>query len=332
MPLQIHDELLGLAPLTFTNYRQRRYLGDDLCLPLAEFTAADQARVRALYEFLQELFALLDRTGEISPEKLPRVFEFIAGQDVKGHLAEAQAFGTDSYRAHPSELLAKTIHDLRGGGLTLLLNRLLFAQKGKLTAETARSLFFLARDHLKIMRNALLGLDDAKREEDLLPKLHALDYIVEKWADSILSTQERQIRLAVDSQFDGNITECCVEFGALDRILYNLINNACRHTAADEICLTILPLPNEQDLRFVLANRVTAEEEARLAGRELRELFQPGVSSTGSGLGLTVAADFVAHAYGLSSRTRALEKAYLGAVLLEHEFTAWFHWPIAPDI
>lgn len=182
------------------------------------------------------------------------------------------------------------------------------------------------------MRNALLGLDDAKRAEDLLPKLHGIDFIVEKWKGAALGAQERQIRLEVESHFDGNISECCVEFGALDRILYNLINNACRHTSADEIRLAIVPLPKEQDLRFVLSNRVTAEHETQLAARELGDMFKPGVSSTGSGFGMTVAADFVANAYGLGSRDIAVKKAYLGAKVMDHQFAAWFHWPIAPDI
>jgi signal transduction histidine kinase len=199
-------------------------------------------------------------------------------------------------------------------------------------AEAVRSLFFLTRDHLKIMRNALLELDDAKRAEDLEPKLHGIDFIVAKWKGAMLGTEDRQIRLAVDSQFEGNISECCVEFGALDRILYNLMNNACRHTPADEIRLSILPLPQERDLRFVLANPVRPEDESRLAAQDMAELFKPGVSSTGSGFGMTVAADFVANAYGLGSRDTAVRKAYLGAKMVEGEFTAWFHWPIAPDV
>ena len=103
----------------------------------------------------------------------------------------------------------------------------------------------------------------------------------------MLGAEERQIRLEVESHFKANISE----FGALDCILYNLINNACRHTCAGKIRLSILPLPKEQDLRFVLSNGVGSSDETRLAQRDLCELFKPGVSSTGSGFGMTVAAD-----------------------------------------
>ena len=329
-----NDQLLELAPLALPNYRKRRYLGDDLCLPLSEFTRADEERIRALYVLLEEMFGVVSGFDgdDVSPAKLAQAAEFIGRQDVRAIIRNVQAFGTESHQARPSELMAKTIHDLRGGGLTLLLNRLQFAQMGTVNAETVRSLFFLTRDHLKIMRNALLELDDAKREEDLEPKLHGIDFIVEKWKGAMLGIEDRQIRLAVDSHFDGNISECCVEFGALDRILYNLMNNACRHTPADEIRLSILPLPQERDLRFVLANQVRPEDERRLETQDLADLFKPGVSSTGSGFGMTVAADFVANAYGLGSRDAAVRKAYLGAKVLDGEFTAWFHWPIAPDV
>jgi signal transduction histidine kinase len=331
--MMTNAQLLDLAPVRLPNYRKRRYLGDDLCLPMAEFTAADAERIRNLYAFLEEMFALVGRDTDFAPEKLARVSAFIDQQDVSAWIRSVQAFGSESYAAAPTELMAKTIHDLRGGGLTMLLNRLQFMQLGdEVNAEAIRSLFFLTRDHLKMMRNALLGLDDPKREEDLLPKLHGIDLVVEKWKDATLHAHQRQIRLEVESHFRGNISECCVEFGALDRILYNLMNNACRHTSAAQIRLSIAALPEERDLRFVLANPISPADEAALSKRELRELFQPGVSSTGSGFGMTVAADFVANAYGLSSRNKAVEKAYLGAKVVEHQFTAWFHWPIAPDI
>ena len=334
IPMMTTDKLLELAPLTLPNYRKRRYLGDDLCLPLSDFAPTDAERIRTLYDILEEMFALLTgfRDDDVSPARFEQASEFIGKQDVRSIIQSVQAFGIESYEARPTELMAKTIHDLRGGGLTLLLHRVQFAQMGEMGTDALRSLFFLTRDHLKIMRNALLELDDAKREKDLEPKLHGIDFIVEKWQGAMLGNEEREIRLDVDSRFEGNISECCVEFGALDRILYNLMNNACRHTPANDIRLSILPLPDERDLRFVLANKVKPEDEARLASQDMASLFKPGVSSTGSGFGLTVAADFVANAYGLGSRDSAVRKSYLGAKMLDGEFTAWFHWPIAPDV
>jgi signal transduction histidine kinase len=129
------------------------------------------------------------------------------------------------------------------------------------------------------------------------------------------------------------ISECCVEFGALDRILYNLLNNACRHSAAERIHLALFPVPDEngENLRFVLLNALKEEDRVRLRSMDLKTLFQVGVSSTGSGYGLHVAAEFVAHAFGLASPEEAVADRYLGANLIADQFAIWFHWPIVAE-
>ncbi len=55
------------------------------------------------------------------------------------------------------------------------------------------------------------------------------------------------------------------------------------------------------------------------------------MSSTGSGFGLTVVADFVAGAFGLRDRAEALRERYVGAILDGHTFRVWFHWPMAHE-
>ncbi len=324
----------GLAPTSLRNSRPRRYLGDDMCLPLLAFVAPDQERIRSLYKFLGNLLAAFDRGGECRDETLREIAAIASVSAISKIMSETRQLGLQSAEANPTELFATTVHDIRGGGLSLLLARLQFAHQDGWKIESARTIFFLTRDHLKIMRNALLGLDDAKREEDLQPKLHGTGFIVEKWQNALLVGGERQTRLKIESEFDGNIAECCVEFGALDRILYNLINNACRHTAEDIIRLFILKMPSEkvENLRFVLTNRLSATDAESLTGQNMKDLFKPGVSTTKSGFGLTVAADFVANAYGLISRNKALEGGYIGATVIEDQFIAWFHWPIAGNI
>ena len=129
-----------------------------------------------------------------------------------------------------------------------------------------------------------------------------------------------------------------MEFGALDRVLYNLVNNACRHTASGRVKLSIHshPVGDEQpdDLRFEVSNPVDEADGRHLRNRgDLAALFQPSVSSTGSGFGMTVALDFVSNAYGLPQREQALAGRYLGARLTpENDFVAWFHWPVADDV
>jgi hypothetical protein len=165
--------------------------------------------------------------------------------------------------------------------------------------------------------------------EDLLPKLHGTDLIAQKWQGANLNGNGRAIRLEVECPQSAEISECCVEFGALDRILYNLINNACRHTETDHIRLVLLPIPDSdgENLRFVLINTVSANDLSILRNQPLEALFEEGTSTTGSGYGLAIASDFVSHAYGLQSQSQAIQGGYLGATIIDDSFAAWFHWP-----
>ena len=303
-----------------------------------EFVESDQLRIRSSYRFLEEIFAPLKRYHASGDQTaLSQIQSVVDGLKMSDVLDTVRHLGIASLESNPSELLGKTVHDLRGGAMSSLIGLLQLAQMVPLNRLKAHQLFFLTRDHLKIMRNALLGLDDAKRQADLLPAMHGVDLIIEKWQDAVLGNSERQTSLHVESDYFGNIAECCVEFGALDRVLYNLINNACRHTASGEVKLSIHGQPaghvQPDNLRFSVSNPVGMEEGHQLSERgDLRVLFEPGVSSTGSGLGLTVAADFVKNAYGLRSDRSALDGHYLGARFDHGEFSAWFHWPIAADV
>jgi signal transduction histidine kinase len=303
-----------------------------------EFAEVDQRLITSSYRFLEEIFVPLKRYHASGDQAaLGQIQSMVDGLEMNEVLNMVRHLGVASLQANPGELLGKTVHDLRGGAMSSLIGLLQLAQMVPLNRLKAHQLFFLTRDHLKIMRNALLGLDDVKRQADLLPAMHGVDLIIEKWQHAVLGNRERQTRLEVESDYSGNIAECCVEFGALDRVLYNLINNACRHTASGEVKLSIHGQPagcaHPDNLCFCVSNPVGVEEGHQLSERgDLRRLFEPGVSSTGSGLGLTVAADFVTNAYGLRSHGAALDGRYLGARFHRGGFHAWFHWPIAADV
>ncbi len=321
------EPLLELAPLDLINHRTRRYHGDDLCVSVTEFSVDDQQRLRFLYRQLQSLLELL--SPDQSGPSVQRTKAFLRQGTLEEFVNAARSFGRSSYAAQPTPRMAKAIHDLRGGGLTPLVAQLELARLLGLSDVAVNALYFLTRDHLKIMRNALLGLDDAKRQEDLLPKIHGTDFIVQKWQGATLHSQDRDIRLEVDCPIASDISECCVEFGALDRILYNLINNACRHSAGDSIRLTLFPVPSTEgeNLRLVLQNAISDSDREHLSALEMGKLFEEGTSTTGSGYGLAIATEFVTHAYGLKNSAQAIAGGYLGAALLENSFAAWFHWP-----
>ena len=93
------------------------------------------------------------------------------------------------------------------------------------------------------MRNAITGLDEARRESDRTPKAHNVKLILDKWQESVVgpypSKDGRPVRMVVDSRYEGALTECGLESAAVDRIFYNLANNACRHSTCDAIEMMI---------------------------------------------------------------------------------------------
>jgi signal transduction histidine kinase len=319
-------DLLELAPVVLQNWRSKRYHGENLAISIEAFLESDRAIIHELYDFLQEL---LDRLKKESRDEA-RLIEMLSPGRIEPLIEHVSELGKLSYEADPQPLLARTIHDLRGGGLTPLLGLIQYASLDGPTPAILNSLFFLTRDHLKIMRNALLGLDDAARTRDLEPKLHSTDLIVEKWDGTLLNSDKGEIRLAVHCPESVDISECCVEFGALDRILYNLLNNACRHTAQGVIDLLLFPVPDRAggNLRCVLVNALAAADEAYLRNVDLQSLFDAGVSTTGSGYGLSMVAEFVANAFGLGNSDQAVGGKYVGVTLRQGKFVIWFHWPI----
>ena len=351
---QIHspvpDFLLALAPLRLPNHRRERYAGDNLCIALDQVAPRDQELLRNLYRQLNELLFTIADTSTTDAQKWEKVQGWIDRYDLDAIINEVRELGLASHEHDPGERLAKAMHDVRGGALSSLLGRLQLFGHLHTMSGALNVLFVQARDHLKIMRNAIVGLDEPRREADRTPKAHAMALMLGKWHESVVGPKwhERPIRMQIDCRYEGALTECCLESAAIDRIFYNLAANACRHATDERLEMAIFPIPEPPGdcLRFVLSNRVSEADAARLGatiraggadstelgtGQSLFALFEPEVSSTGSGFGLTVVADFVAGAFGLRDRAEALRERYVGAILDGQTFRVWFHWPMAHD-
>ena len=345
----IAGSLLDLAPTKLPNLRATRYAGDSLYVSLDTMADRDRSLLGNLYRVLTDLLSVFIDTASDDAQKWDELDRWIKGHDLRLLIDDVRELGMESYARSPNEELAKAMHDVRGGALSALLGRLQLLGRLPRNQSQMKTLFVLTRDHLKIMRNALTGLDDERREADRAQKSHHMRLMLEKWHDSVVGPKwhERPVRMSVDCRYDGALTECCLESAAIDRVFYNLANNACRHAASDQIDMTIFPLPgNPECLRFVLSNEVNetdamllhslirrggADSVDRGSGQSLLALFEPEVSSTGSGFGLTVVAEFVAEAFGLHDRKEALRERYVGAVIEGNVFLAWFHWPAASD-
>ncbi len=344
------NPLLALAPLRLPNHRRVRYDGDDQYVGLDQLAAHDEMLLRSLYQRLSELLYTIADTSTTDEQKWESVHGWIERHNLDKIIDEARELGHASHDKKPSEKLAKAMHDVRGGALSSLLGRLQLLGYLRSLPEALNVLFVQARDHLKIMRNAVVGLDEVRREADRTPKTHAMALMLDKWHKSVVGPQwrDRPIRMEIDCRYEGPLTECCLESAAIDRIFYNLAANASRHAADERLEMVIFPIPEPPGdcLRFVLSNRINEADAARLRtltqaggaddahpgnGGSLLALFDPEVSSSGSGFGLTVVADFVAGAFGLRDRAEALRERYVGAVLDDQTFRAWFHWPMAHD-
>jgi hypothetical protein len=328
------NDLASLAPERLPSYRQERYRGDAMSIPLDAFDDAGQTLLRQLYAVLRELRRQLEPTGTaaslLALRQLIDAHHWPALIVALRRLAVRPDAGVDPLRA------AQVLHDLRGGALQALVMQLQLVELDLLTADDVPWLWFLARDHLKIMRNGVAGIDPAGAARDEADRLHGANLIVEKWQGAAYGAPEARATVRVDSAFRGMIAERCLEFSALDRVLYNLVNNASRHAADGEVALALLPVPAGEptELRIGVANRVTDEQRERLhrmVGGDISRLFGGGLTTGGSGQGLRICAEFVQHAYGVPSLDAALAGGYLGIIEPDERFIVWVHWPIAGE-
>lgn len=344
----ISSSLLDLAPQRLPNHCTTRYKADDVCVALKDLAERDRLLLVTLYGQLTALLFAIADTASDDARKWHDVGLWIGKSKLDRIIDEVRELGVQSHEQNPSTKLSKAMHDLRGGALSALLGRLQLLDHLPRDSEQLKTLFVLARDHLKIMRSAVVDLDEVRHEADKRPKSHDIQLILDKWQDSVIGPkwEQRPVRMSIDCRYAGALTECCLESAAVDRIFYNVANNACRHVVGARIDMAIFPVPDpaSECLRFVLSNRVGEEDVAYLEsmghegaasravqgkGLDLPRLFEPAVSSTGSGYGLTVVADFVAGAFGLRDSRQALRERYVGAILEEGIFRVWFHWPAA---
>jgi signal transduction histidine kinase len=328
------DQLHALAPPSLPSYRNSRYFGDDNSVVLSDFTPADQAVIKDMYAALITLMELIRQQKDTGFD-LPSLQALLAQLSWSALIQRLQHLG-DSLPEHIAAHLGEAIHDIRGGSFAALSINLQMLGLGLVEHDDLLRIFFLVRDHLKIMRNAVRDIDPQRYQADWEQKLHNVKLIVEKWTNTIHKVSNTTARIDLDCRFDGNISERCLEFSALDRVLYNMVNNAVRHTADDVVYLSIFPANPDQphDVRFVIYNAITPAHRQILHdrfGANLNQVFGSGFTTGGSGLGLRICAHFVANAYGVHEFEQATGAGYLGAALLDDYFVNWFHWPVAAD-
>lgn len=325
------ETLAALLPSRYRNLRDKRYRGEGFDISLRSLSPVDQEHIRVLYGFAKDLYvAWIVMQEQPDWEALrTRIVSFLSPP----LSLSVKELGRESLAAcAPGDAetsLGKVMHDIRGGALMPLQ---LYAHMAQEEADPVqlRSAVFLARDQAKMMRNILPDLDPEVRGADEAEKPHYIRAVVEKW-DRFQFERPGQApgQVSVNCSYDGLLASCCLEASAVDRIVYNYINNAIRFTAGPQIRMEILPV-GEHVVRWLVANPVTTDQAAWLQDRtrgDLSSLFRGGITRGGHGLGLSNCADFVAAAFGLHDIDEALEGKYLGAVVRDGCYVAWAHWP-----
>jgi hypothetical protein len=315
-----------LAPARLSNDRAERFDGSGFSSPLSAFSPAQQGALKVIYESVTSVDASWRDRG---PEGVTAVREQLANLDTQRLSAAASALSGK----HSDPAIGRIIHDIRGGGLCLLLGAAELIREGWFEDDMIRSSVGAARDHAKMMRAVLPEIDPERFAIDEANRVHGTDGVVAAFDGLRVSQLGREISVAVHCEYHGGISARCLEIAALDRVVYSLVNNAVRFSAGDTVELFIF-LVDGSLTRWVVRNAITADQRDWLeqnARDELGELFSGGVSRGGTKVGLSNCAEVVAACFGLSSPLEAVRGKYVGAKATDTDFYAWFHWPTCPS-
>ena len=307
-----------------------RYGGDGLDWSIRRLATTDRRALQDFYDAMLKLLATQIGFGDNTQNHIHTLTTWMVAVNWQSLRRDVAAIGPDTYAEFGTNpTLRKVFHDLRGGPMTSLSIDLGLVRAGRGDTVDPQRVYLLVRDVCKIMRNSFPDLDEDRYTADTQIKAHSVGLLVDKWRRI-----QHEHPLEVVTDFEGAVAETCIEFSALDRVLYNVINNALREAAGDNAAVTLgifkEPSVPPRHVRFVISNPVAAQHADRLTQRfdgDLAALFTDDFSTTGSGIGLKVVSDFVSRTYD-TTVLRVLEAGYLGAMLADGRFTLWFHWPV----
>jgi signal transduction histidine kinase len=319
------ETIAQLAPSPLENCRSTRYRADEQAIELSALAPADRPVVVQIYAMLQELEGIVG--GDAGLDDPAPLLAFVARHDVGELVHRIRRLGAEQ---QDDEHLAEAIHDIRGGALSALVVHLLRLGRVPYRSDIARTLFIATRDHMKMMRNVLRDLDLVARERDLTLRPHSLGELARALREfTATAAGDEPVVVAVDCTVEGIIAESCVECAAIDRVAYNLLNNAARYASRPTIDAWLLT--TESDLRVAIANSISPEQRSvvteQLAASPT-SLFG-SFTTSGSGYGLRIVSELVGRAYGIASIETLTKAGYVGARVVDDSFVTWFHWPLA---
>ena len=315
------DELTSAEP---KNYRSARYRGDEQAVRLDEIDEGDREVVVALYQALSEMQEAL---GEGRASLRSAVAAVSATHELPALVERVRHLGEN----RSDDRIAQALHDIRGGSLSACLLHVGRLLRGDSKAE-AGDLAFMTRDQLKMMRTIVSDVDVAARERDLSPNEHSVSRLTDALAAFTAELDGQRVGVDVDVEIPVAsavmLAASCTELGAIDRVAYNLLNNAARFSARSTIQVFVAAIGGS--LRIVIANEVREDQQraVRNAIAEDRGALFGDFTTGGTGYGLRIVSELVGHAYGVADRRALTAEGYIGAKLVRETFVSWFFWPL----
>ncbi len=227
----------------------------------------------------------------------------------------------------------RALHDLRGGAFFALRLYGALMDPDAPEPEEVEPAVLLARDQAKVVRSLVPSIDPEGHARDRAERAHGMRELVDKWDGFAFPLRnggtKPAIGVRVECLWRGHLAARCLEAAALDRVIYNLVNNAARFTADGAVRIRVERVTSGT-ARIAVANRIERDqaEWLRSAVEEPGDLFLGGVTRGGEGLGLSASASVVARAWGQVDAADAVASGAVGAELENEEFVAWFLWPI----
>lgn len=322
------SEEMALDPVpgaAIVNHRATRFAGETQTCQLHELSATCLTGLRWLYEWLAAV-------GEYASQDVgqPPVSQALAELLSPGQLEQVIGAAGDITPARlDSVRMARVVHDLRGTALYQLLQLTSLWSAGVPVAGGLQAIAILAADHAKLMRHAVLGLDETRRLMDSSRRLHGVENLRRRFPFLLLVKARKEVHLDFAASWDGDFALTCPEFSTVLKQLYNLLNNAARHAADRVVHMRVYPTPAQAPpaVRFVVANTLTSEDRATMSPAVLAQLWR-GYTTTSSGVGLLASASLVSEAFGLHSPAQAVDLGYVGSRVTDNGYIAWLHWPV----
>jgi len=311
--------------------RESRYNGGRFTLKLSVLSLEEAQLVKSLYTELLTFFERIRREDVFTEAQLAYIHDFACAGiflDLAQELFERlEAFDNKRGRA-----VSAVLYELSCGALRSLCTELERARAGNVQPLQAQVLFYLARDHLKIMRMALLDIDPERRGRDAARNLHSVDLLLEKWSTRQYHHGDKALAVSLHHEFRGFVAERCLEFAELDSLFYHILNNAARYAEPAQLRIGVRQTQDNNNLLWTFANPISAEQVERLRAIEAAHgnLFAYGAGS-GSGVGLALVASAIAYAYGFDEAHEAVQEGYCGWQVEGDCFLLWFHWPMVGE-